>query len=397
MDGRTVESRVESSLMNDSRINDSPRRLIKRDWLFIVLLVLIILLVGIATEPPTRQVIIVLALVVIGLGALLAELTAWLSLPDRRKRFAIPDGARPADGRVDLVQVDGVDAEPLAIRPELRKFVALAAGFKPITNRARTGAKDRPLLGRVALVSVFVGEDQVSWSDREIDAGHKAVELAGIWLEREAMRLGASLNLSLSDVYFQVDDDAEDLVELAFQPEGEDVGPMEANSLTKALTLASRAALKLGFADVDDWIGQINDLIDADSLCWFFHVRRAGRSMAITSADSGIPGVAFALCYAREASFPEPLIGRPRFDPATLTHELLHLFGASDKYGISLRSFPEGSVSSRDIMRLEYDSLARLRIDGLTAVEVGWTTDFNAPRFKKKPGDGSVRRPSTGG
>ena len=51
---------------------------------------------------------------------------------------------------------------------------------------------------------------------------------------------------------------------------------------------------------------------------------------------------------------------------------MLHLFGASDKYGVGLRSFAPKSVTSRDIMRLNHDQLARMTIDPLTASEVGW-------------------------
>ena len=85
------------------------------------------------------------------------------------------------------------------------------------------------------------------------------------------------------------------------------------------------------------------------------------------------PGVGLGVCFSREASFPEPLQGPGRVDPTTVAHELLHLFGATDKYGQPLRSFPPGSVSSRDIMRLNHDQLTRMTIDSLTASEVGWS------------------------
>ncbi len=73
-----------------------------------------------------------------------------------------------------------------------------------------------------------------------------------------------------------------------------------------------------------------------------------------------VAGVGLAICYAREASFPEPLAGPGRVDPTTVAHELLHLFGATDKYGVPLDNFPPGSVPRRDIMRLDEDRLDRL-------------------------------------
>ena len=82
----------------------------------------------------------------------------------------------------------------------------------------------------------------------------------------------------------------------------------------------------------------------------------------------------YAVSYAREANFPEPLRHPPYTDPVTIVHELLHLFGASDKYGVSLRSFPPKSVTTREIMRLDEPSLSRSRIDPLTAAEIGWAS-----------------------
>ena len=58
----------------------------------------------------------------------------------------------------------------------------------------------------------------------------------------------------------------------------------------------------------------------------------------------------------------------------TVVHELFHLFGASDKYGIPLRSFPPKSVTDRDVMRLDSETLSRLRVDPATAAEVGWAS-----------------------
>ncbi len=70
-------------------------------------------------------------------------------------------------------------------------------------------------------------------------------------------------------------------------------------------------------------------------------------------------------------------------DPTTVAHELLHLFGATDKYGVALRSFRPGSVTSRDIMRLNHDLLSRMTIDPLTASEVGWEP-VSTPRMSTK-------------
>jgi hypothetical protein len=117
-------------------------------------------------------------------------------------------------------------------------------------------------------------------------------------------------------------------------------------------------------------------MADHDQTVWIVHHLRAGRSSAIEPDRFRYPGARVALCYARESTSSEPLVGLPFVDPVTLAHEILHLFGASDKYGTSLRSFPPGSVTSRDVMRLDETRLRRLRIDPLTSNEIGWSTDL---------------------
>ncbi len=328
----------------------------------------------------TRELMIPASLVAVAVCALFSEVIAFWSLSRTRNPPSIPIGARPADGLVEMVPISGTIGTPNPGNPAYQRFVELSPEPSSATT---TNISSPPMLGRVALVSVFVGPDGVPWSDLEVESAHEALERAGSWIEREAIRRGAPVNVALSNVYFSVTDEDADLVEVEFSPEGGEVGPMEANAAAKAVTMASRAALKLGFADVADWMSRINARIDADAKVWLFHIRRAGRSIAITLDISGVPGVAFAVCYAKEASFPEPLKGRARVDPTTVAHELLHLFGASDKYGVALGSYPEGSVSSREIMRLNHDSLFRMTIDSHTAVEIGWSSTVNQNSPKK--------------
>ncbi|AGA27221.1 hypothetical protein Sinac_2935 [Singulisphaera acidiphila DSM 18658] len=305
-------------------------------------------------------------------AALVGDLFVVLMSMGSTRRAAPPPNARPADGRVDRLVMTGAIGEPNARDPRFSAFRALrpVEGL-PAPVRLPSGAMP-PLLGRITLVSLFVGRDHHPWSDDEIAQAHAALFRAGVWIEREAIRWKAPVNLTLADTYFVVDDEASTDVEMTFEPEGESVGPLEAHAVTKALIDTSRAALRLGFRDAVDWMEQIRSRIDADALVWLLHPRRAGRSLAIPLDLTELAGVSLAVCYARESSFPEPLTRAPFTDPVTIVHELLHLFGAMDKYGSPLRSYPPRSVSSRDIMRLNEFRLSRLRIDRQTAWEIGW-------------------------
>lgn len=288
---------------------------------------------------------------------------------------APPPNSRPADGAVERIAVTGVVGTPNGSDPRFTAFRSLeSVESSPVPDRLPAGAPP-PLLGRIALVSLFVGRDGRPWSDDEIARAHAALFRAGEWIEREAIRWQAPVNLTLADTYFVVDDTESTDVAMTFVPEGEGVGPLEAEAVTKALIETSRAALQLGFRDAVDWMQQIRMRVDADAIVWLLHPRYAGRSLAIPLDLTELAGVSLAVCYAHESSFPEPLTHAPSTDPITIVHELLHLFGALDKYGTPLRSYPPRSVTSRDIMRLNDLRLSQLRIDRLTAKEIGWDVD----------------------
>jgi hypothetical protein len=327
-------------------------------------------------SEPWRELgplVLVLGLALIGLLRALADLVRSALVPGGSRP---PGDNRPADGMVGITPMSGVQGEPNPVDPRFQRFVTREPGgtqTRAIGDAAGTGAPP-PLLGRIVLISVFLGRDGRSWSDTEIAQAHAALLRAGAWLEREAIRWSAPVNLDLAGTYFVADDHASQDVEIAFSPLGEIMQPFETHAVTKALTSASRAAASLGFADAVALIADVNPRVAADARVWLLHPRQAGHSLAVPRDETELAGVSLAVCYAREANFPEPLDRPPFTDPVTIVHELLHLFGARDKYGVSLRSFPPRSVTSREIMRLDESSLARSRIDPLTTREIGWTS-----------------------
>jgi hypothetical protein len=332
---------------------------------------------------------------VFGFGAIVIEFLVALGAPSVSRREP-PEDALPADGRVEIVPVVGVRAQPNAHDPRFGRFLALdeaedATGARPAFTR------DAPaLLGRVVIVVLFLGRDGHEWSEKEMARALAALDRAGSWIEREAMRWGAAVNLGLAATVFAVTDDQEpEEVEIAIVPEGDHEVPDVAGASARALAGFSRAAARLGFADAADLTRRINRRIGADGHVWLLLPRAGGRSFAVPADLTDLPGVTLAVCYAREANFPEPLAGPPFADPITTVHEILHLFGATDKYGVPLAAFPPKMVTERDVMCLNYESLSRLRIDPLTALEVGWTAwEPGAPAPQAPGPDPSRQRPA---
>lgn len=280
------------------------------------------------------------------------------------------------DGVVDVAELSGLIGKVNEVDPRFEAFVRVDA-TPEVRSEYYHSSRRRELpylLGRVLITSVFIGRDGRAWSDEEIAESHTALLRAGRWLENQAIRYDVPLNVSLAKTYFvaELEDDDDEEVEVTFMPRGIGEGPIEAHSVTKALVDMSRAASQLGFENAQTWLAGINPRVEADAYVWILHPLRMGRSFAIPADVSELDGVSLAISYAREANFPEPLLGLPRTDPATIVHELMHLFGAMDKYGVPLSSFPRHQVTSQDVMRLSQSRLSQLRVDPLTAFEVGW-------------------------
>ncbi len=298
-----------------------------------------------------------------------------------------PVGARPADGEVHVWTMAGVaTADPIAATP-WKRWRGIHAGATP---SLLDWAGNRPLLGRIALISVFVGRNGRSWTDPEIRAAHESLSSVGRWIEREAIRWAAPVNIGLADTFFQLDDTDPGAVEIEFVPEGDDFGPLEAHATTRSVAGASRGAAALGFRDIADLMGRINPLVAADAHVWLWHLKERGRSHAVPVGDRVVAGVGLAICFARESSFRELLTGPARVDPVTVAHELMHLFGALDKYGVALDRFAADQVSHRDIMRLDESRLDRLRVGRLTAREIGWLVRNEKTRTRSVSGGGFV-------
>jgi hypothetical protein len=261
-----------------------------------------------------------------------------------------PINARPPDGVVPIVGLKGIQVTPNEVNPAIGAYLGIqtVSRSRQVVRPARGGGS---LLGRVGVFSLFVGRDGSSWSPREVAEAYESLAKMGRWVERDLAEETVVLATAL-DPYRTVVD--------------------EADADVLGVASASRAAARLGFADLADLIGSIDPRTDHDLTVWFVHLLRAGRSSAVGKDQFGFPGVGIALCYARDSAASEPLACRPYVDPATLAHEFLHLFGATDKYGTSLASFPARSVSERDIMRLGFERLGQLRIDAMSAAEIGW-------------------------
>jgi hypothetical protein len=297
----------------------------------------------------------------------------------------VPIGATPADGVVGVAMFRSVRVEKNDHDPRFGRIVVIEA--EP-GDRSAPPRRCRPtLLGRVVVVPLFVERDgdRGRWTQAEIAQTLALLIRSGVWIEREAIRYRAPVNLEVADGYIvAADETPRPQQAIDFDVEGDRVRPVEVNESVELVASCSRAVARLdlgaGVADLASLLDRLERRIDADRIAWLILPRSAGQSQAIQESISGIPAGRLAICYAREAEFVGALSGPAFVDPVSVVHELLHLFGASDKYGIPLDAFPHASVTRWDVMRLDDERLSRLRIDPLTAREVGWPAEAAGER-----------------
>jgi hypothetical protein len=326
---------------------------------------------------------IVLWLLALGIGLLflvreLIRLSGSIRAirPQRRPAPRDLDQIPETDRGIRLLPMQDVVAAPNRWNADFRSFQArilTADEPAPIPRFGPERAAPWRLLDHVAVISLFIGRDGRYWSDREIAQQLEAVRSAAHWTQQQASRWRVSLRLDLADTYFTtlLDDDPGP-EGIALLPEGSRMGLFDSSVKSFGPALMSRAAATVGFQDAVDLATRVNDRLAARQHVWLIHLRCRGRSYAVPVDLTPLDGLCVAVCYAEFASFPEPMSLFQHPAPATIAHEMLHLFGATDKYNVSLNHFQPGTVSPLDIMRLGHHRLSRLRVDPLTAAEIGW-------------------------
>ncbi len=363
------------------RASDMPRRMIPG---FVVGVLSAALVAWWASQAELLQGLeLWIAALVFGLTVLVFELvslvrspgTGLTSLPIAPQASA---SRRPAADTVKIIPVRGVETTPNLRTQKFHRYERRvpidSADVADLPGHKWSIGRSSPALrGRWVIVSIFAGCDGRPWLDSEIAGRLDSLLYAQRWTTAEARRWGAKLELAILETYFSIQADTVEEVEIGFAPAGNEIAPAEARAISRALAMMSQGAHQLGFRDGPDLVLDIESRLSGWHCSWMLHVRRAGPSMAIPLDLTELDGVSLAVCHAREASFTEPIVKLPAPDPVTFVHELLHLHGASDKYGVPLESFPPGIVSTYDVMRLDRNRLSELRVDPLTAAEIGWT------------------------
>jgi hypothetical protein len=300
----------------------------------------------------------------------------------------VPERAlRASDGRREIAAVEGGRVRPNAVDGRFGRLTGWEEGRAFFDSHRRKRSFPSPLRGRVVLVSYFLGRDNHTWTDAEIAEAHGFLWRAAAWVEREAARWHAPVNVALANAYLASTDAAprsEAILEVRELAHKELLlDPKE----TTAVVAAMRRGVEPEFgSSLEHVAAEFARRLDCDHVVWMVHSRSAGGSQWLNERLTGLDGMPFALCYAQEAEYNTVLESQPFANPITIVHELLHAFGATDHYGISAKRFGRRQVTAGDVMLLHDDRrLSQLRIDPLTAEEIGWVAKHQRPAASAWP------------
>ncbi len=329
-----------------------------------------VLAIGLVALPPgpDREIFAILMLAA-GLG----KLTLDLRIRSMRK-----PGPTLASDLVDALQT-----RPLEGLPGYRRV--LGPG-RPVTKSLVPDGGSPILKGRLKLATFLLGRDGRDWTDAEIAAVIQATQSAADWLAGEADQWEIPLTIEIQkELVIGTNDAPRSPGELVMAMDEFDSSLEDFEESAAVVRAASGVAAELGFRDLPTLVACLNDpLADDVAVVWMIHSLSQGQSHYLDATETEVPGLRLAVCYVHEELPDAPWRGPIFADRVTIAHELLHAFGATDKYQASTTRYPRGAVSEWEVMLLHHKALGRLRVDPLTAREIGWHPQGPLPSAVEK-------------
>lgn len=214
------------------------------------------------------------------------------------------------------------------------------------------------LYGRVFTVIVWIEADDSRWSPEEKRAAERAVRSAERWIVRQASAWG-------TEVSFATDPRRDLVVRLPALPRGYDSGA--SHNVDEWIQLISP---RVGWRSPGAFLTRLQLDMQVDHAHLLLLVRREGRSYAAPNLH-GLDeedALSVAACF-----FDTRGTG---MSPATIAHELLHLYGAWDLYKSPYHCRAQAMHAARlfpaDIMQDGSLPIEGLSVKELTAWRLGW-------------------------
>lgn len=228
-------------------------------------------------------------------------------------------------------------------------------------NKSYGSAKQ--LKGKTLIINCFVSAKR-SWKKVEKNEVLAMQQEGLLWLQQQANKWNISgLSFNVSNIGYDAD------IHLAKIENNEDIKKLTVTWVPLVLNSA-------GYINIPDFYDSVKKVSDADNVVVLIFAKHAGRSYAqpsFTNARSYERFLEGAVIY-------DEYYSGLRVTPATITHEMLHLFGAHDIYKSRTNNEDAEqkmrSVFSRSIMLDTHQDIQPLFIEQFTAWCIGWTKSY---------------------
>ena len=219
----------------------------------------------------------------------------------------------------------------------------------------------RVLEGNIYVLTCFISE--TGWGDEEVESFTDWILEAEDWLVEQAGDYG-------KDVTFENETAGLD-TPLLFDHIVSGAGTGE-----EPVDLVSKLMPRIGYANGLEFVEWVHDNTDCDGCMVLIVANKPGRGYAMAFQDN----------YSREKYFREGAMLYTSYEegvpncPASIAHEMCHLFGAEDLYATFLQS-GENEARARELfpddimLRVSYN-INTQKIDWLTAWLVGLTDEM---------------------
>lgn len=219
------------------------------------------------------------------------------------------------------------------------------------------------LSGDIYTLICFISENGESWANSKKTDTIELVKEALNWIERQANRYNQYLNLSEKGCFGLTDDIKFDTIE-----KGQGIGNERVDWVSKVL-------YKAGYKSTHDFFNWVKSSTTCNNAHVLIFAKGSGRSYSIAYS----PGMDKELYFIEGTLIYEYNINGIPLHSATITHEILHLYGAEDLYANFLQTKRNELIAKvhfpDSIMLRVSKDLSSLNIDKLTAWFIGWNNN----------------------
>lgn len=225
-------------------------------------------------------------------------------------------------------------------------------------TESQGSAKD--LIGKIYSLIIFISEKTDSFSIADKDSILRKRKIAENWISGQAARYGIAVSFEASGCFGY-----QDSVIVNVIPSAVGNGDDYANWVSYLLGI-------IGWQSPIALFEKLKSETNSDNLHVEIYANKPGRSIAMACGEYDNKPLRFVegfFCYQNFSNGVD-------LGPASIAHEMLHLYGAWDLYENYLVSPGQASYATihypNDIMRRNAHDINELEIGPLTAWRIGW-------------------------